>query len=155
MFFERWGDELNRQAFSYIPQRAVSDNTKAAGLRIVARIPRIKIVMESHDALLFSVPKSKVPLWTPIIKQEFERPIDFSKCSISRRPLIIPCEIETGSNYKELSKFRDFVPIPNDLLQQKRLPRSVTEAFLADTLPPDSPLTNIIYNHQMRNNPDV
>ena len=155
MFFERWGDELNRQAFSYIPQRAVSDNTKAAGLRIVARIPRIKIVMESHDALLFSVPKSKVPLWTPIIKQEFERPIDFSKCSISRRSLVIPCEIETGSNYKELSKFRDFVPVPNDLLQQKRLPRNITEAFFADTLPADSPLTNIIYEHQMRKNNNV
>lgn len=155
MFFERWGDELNRQAFSYLPQRAVSDNTKAAGLRILERIPRIKIVMESHDALLFSIPKSKVPLWTPIIKQEFERPIDFSKCSISRRSLVIPCEIETGSNYKELSKFRDFVPISSDLLQQKRLPRTVTEAFLADTLPADSPLTNIIYEHQMRKSQDV
>ena len=33
-FYERWGDELNRQAFSYIPQRAVSDNTKCAALRI-------------------------------------------------------------------------------------------------------------------------
>src|SRR5687767_4284021 len=43
-FFERWGDELNRQAFSYIPQRTVSDNTKAAGLRIKKRFPLAKLI---------------------------------------------------------------------------------------------------------------
>jgi DNA polymerase I-like protein with 3'-5' exonuclease and polymerase domains/uracil-DNA glycosylase len=114
-FFERWGEELFRQAFSYIPQRSVSDNTKAAGLRIRARIPDIKIVMEAHDALLFSVPVSKVKAYAIIIREEFERPIDFSHCSIPRRDLVIPCEIETGLNYQEFRKFKDFPtiePIP-------------------------------------------
>jgi uracil-DNA glycosylase family 4 len=58
-FFERMGEDLFRQGFSYLPQRAVSDNTKAAALRIRDRIPLIKIVMEAHDALLFSIPISK------------------------------------------------------------------------------------------------
>ncbi len=114
-FFERWGEELFRQAFSYIPQRAVSDNTKAAGLRIRARIPDIKIVMESHDALLFSVPISRVKQYAIIIREEFERPIDFSHCSLPRRDLVIPCEIETGVNYQDFKKFKDFpivIPIP-------------------------------------------
>src|SRR5215471_10062890 len=106
-FFERWGDELFRQAFSYIPQRAVSDNTKAAALRIKKQIPLIKIVMESHDALLFSIPISKIPIWVPIIRKEMERPLDFSQCSLRRRHLKIPCEIETGKNYRDLSKFKD------------------------------------------------
>jgi uracil-DNA glycosylase family 4 len=34
IFYERFGEELFRQGFSYIPQRAVTDNTKAAGMRI-------------------------------------------------------------------------------------------------------------------------
>jgi len=150
-FFERWGEELFRQAFSYIPQRAISDNTKAAGLRIRARIPNIKIVMESHDALLFCMRMSRLKDWTPIIKEEMERPIDFRSCSIRRRPLVVPCEIETGFNYQEFKKFRD-VPIvqseiePVEILNMPK--KSITEQFLAtDILPKDSPLTDIIYSH--------
>jgi uracil-DNA glycosylase family 4 len=105
-FYERWGDDLFRQAFSYIPQRTVSDNTKGAGIRIRERIPSIKIVMEAHDSLLFCIPKVKLKEWIPIMKQEFERPISFKNCSLSRSDLIIPCEIEVGDNYQNLSKFK-------------------------------------------------
>ena len=128
-FFERMGEDLFRMGFSYIPQRSVSDNTKAAGIRIKQRCQRIKIVMESHDALLFSIPVSKVKEWAPIIKEEFERPIDFTRCSIPRSPLIIPCEIETGHNYYQMSKFKDLpitIPVPIPMRQ-----RTVTEEFLA------------------------
>lgn len=129
IFFERFGEELFRQGFSYIPQRAVSDNTKAAGLRIRERIPGIKIVMESHDALLFSIPLSKKQEWVPIIKKEMERPIDFSNCSLPRRPLSIPCDIEFGKNYRDLKKFR-FADIPT-ITMPSMPPKSITEVFLA------------------------
>jgi DNA polymerase len=129
-FFERYGDDLFRQGFSYIPQRAVSDNTKAAALRIRARVPTIKIVMESHDALLFSIPVSKLMSWCLIIREEMERPIDFSHCSLPRRELVIPCEIETGKNYRDLKKFKD-MPEPIKTIVPKFIPKNVTEAFLA------------------------
>lgn len=106
IFYERWGEELNRQAFSYIPQRTVSDNTKAAALRIKGIIPQIKIVMESHDALLFAIPLVNKDEWGQIIKEQMEKPIRFENCSLPRRDLIIPCELEVGSNYMELSKFK-------------------------------------------------
>jgi len=106
IFYERYGEELFRQAFSYLPQRAVSDNTKNAGMRIKRRIPGIKIILEAHDALLFSVPVSAVNWIVPIIRQEMERPIDFSACSLPRRALSIPCDIEIGTNYQELKKFK-------------------------------------------------
>lgn len=105
-FFERWGDELFRQAFSYIPQRAVSDNTKAAALRIKERVPSIKIIMEAHDALLFSVQETLLNEMVEIIKEEMERPICFANCSLPRHDLVIPCEVEIGYNYGELSKFK-------------------------------------------------
>lgn len=108
-FYERWGDELFRQSFSYIPQRAVSDNTKAAGLRIKKQIPQIKIYLEAHDALLFSGPERHTDEWSEIIKYEFERPINFANCSLQRRDLIIPCEIEVGDNYRDLKKFNQNV----------------------------------------------
>jgi uracil-DNA glycosylase family 4 len=111
LFTERWGDELFRQAFSYIPQRTISDNTKGAGIRIKERINGIKIAMESHDALLVCMKRSKLQEWIPICKQEMERPIDFSTCSLKRRQLVIPCDVEVGSNYQELSKFKDYVSL--------------------------------------------
>ena len=106
MFFERWGDELLRQAFSYIPQRAVSDNTKAAGIRIKERYNDAKIVMESHDSLLFMVRINELEDFIPIAKEEMERELDFTNCSLSRRKLAIPCEVEVGYNFMELKKYK-------------------------------------------------
>ena len=113
-FFERWNDELFRQAFSYLPQRTVSENTKGAALRIrgssefniKGRAEWIQIVMESHDALLCMVPIERREEAAIILKEELERPIDFSACSLPRGKLVIPCEIEEGYNYLELSKFK-------------------------------------------------
>jgi uracil-DNA glycosylase family 4 len=110
IFCERYGDELFRQAFSYLPQRTVSENTKAAGLRILKINSKenldIKICGESHDALLFSVPILYKSDCAKIIQCEFQRPIDFSNCSLKRGELVIPCEIEEGTNYYKMSKFK-------------------------------------------------
>lgn len=107
IFFERYSEDLFRQAFSYIPQRAVSENTKAAALRVKKRAKWIKIVLESHDALLTSVPIDRKEEAVLILKEEMSRPINFSSCSLPRRDLIIPCEIEFGYDYKNLSKFKE------------------------------------------------
>ena len=106
IFYERWGDELFREAYSYLPQRAISDNTKAAALRIKERAPYIRIILESHDSLLASVPIHRMQEAGRIIKEEMERFISFEHCSITRDNLMIPCELEYGFNYMELSKFK-------------------------------------------------
>ena len=106
IFYERWGDDLFREAFSYLPQRAVTDNTKAAGIRIKRKFPEAKIILESHDALLFAVRIEYLDDFIPIAKREMERPINFTSCSLPRRFLKIPCEVEIGENYRDLRKFR-------------------------------------------------
>jgi DNA polymerase I-like protein with 3'-5' exonuclease and polymerase domains len=106
MFYERWGEELNRQAYSYIPQRSVSDNTKAAGIRIKKIFPECRIIMEAHDALLFAVRREYLSDFTPLVVKEMERPINFSKCTLPRRSLKIPAEVEIGENYMELGKYK-------------------------------------------------
>lgn len=136
-FYERWGEELFRAAYSYIPQRTVTDNTKAAGMRIKERCPGIKIVVEAHDALLFCMPRWRLKKWVPIIKQEFERPISFKNCSMPRRDLIIPCGIEFGTDYKNLSgisKFKLF-ELPDFKFEKPKKPKklakftSITDQF--------------------------
>ena len=106
-FFERAGDELYRQAFSYIPQRSITDNTKAAALRIRRRINGIRILVESHDSLTFMIPIDCVSQYVKVIKEEMERPLDFSRCSIPRGSLSIPCEIEIGENYQQFTSYHD------------------------------------------------
>src|SRR5690606_38415949 len=158
IFYERMGEELWRQGFSYLPQRAVSDNTKAALMRIRercskviknGRTSRIKCVMESHDGLLFSIPKSWKDLWGPIIKEEMERPIDFSRCSLPRHELSIPCELEIGSNYYELKKWKDIPIIAKPAEIPTMPPRSINEQFTIVELPQDSKLTDTICYHQV------
>lgn len=105
-FYDKWGDELFRTAYSYIPQRSISDNTKAAKLRIERELPGIRTILESHDALLFSIKVGEVKEVVEILRREMERPISFKNCSLSRRDLIIPSEAEIGDNYKELVKYK-------------------------------------------------
>lgn len=153
-FFERPGDERNRQAFAYLPQRSISDNTKGAGLRIKERIPGIKIVLESHDSLLFCIRKSRLPHVAPIVKQEMERPIDFRTCSIIRRPLIIPCELEISeTNYQKLTSKHELVSAINKPVEILKLPpKSLQERFTTGhiQITPDSHLDKVIYEEQMR-----
>ena len=105
-FFERHGDELIRQALSYLPQRAVSDNTKNAAVRIKKLDTGARLVMESHDALLYMVRESEVDEFVPVAKIEMERPIDFSNCSLPRPSLSIPSDVEIGDNFMSLNKYR-------------------------------------------------
>lgn len=132
IFYERWGDDLFREAFSYLPQRAVTDNTKAAGIRIKARFKETKIILEAHDALLFAIRQEYLDDFIPLAQKEMERPINFSACSLPRRMLKIPCEVEVGENYKDLRKFKGKdepvkVEIPVEL---KTRPLNITEQFI-------------------------
>jgi len=106
IFYERWGDDLFRQALAYIPQRAVTDNTKAACIRIKRSFKEAKIILEAHDALLFAVRKEYLEDFIPLAKKEMERPINFKMCSLPRRSLKIPCDVEIGENYRDLKKYK-------------------------------------------------
>lgn len=150
-FFERWGEDLFRQAFSYIPQRSVSENTKAAGMRVKQRFSECRIHLEAHDSLLFGVRKEYLDEFLPIIKQEFERPINFRTCSLPRRSLKIPCEIEVGENYMELKKagvkLEKYEKVE---LQVERRPLTAQERIEIIDIPPDTDLDNVIYENWER-----
>jgi hypothetical protein len=118
-------------AFSYIPQRGVSDNTKAAGIRILSIIEDVKIIMESHDALLFSMHDRYLDTYCPVIKREMERPISFENCSLKRRMLKIPCDIEIGYNYQELSKYKQ-IKAQNEPVELK-VEKGPLDGFLVES----------------------
>lgn len=108
-FFERWGNDLFKKAFSFIPQATVSDSVKFAMVRIKHRIDSISTglfyyLQESHDSFLALCHTSIVALAGKIIKEEMSRPIDFNLCSIPRNHiLVIPSDIKIGLRWIEKS----------------------------------------------------
>jgi DNA polymerase-1 len=102
MFFDRWGEDLFKEAYAFIPQATVSDHLKFAAMRIEKRAPWIEILGEFHDSFLAQIPETKIQEAYSIIKEELEIPINFSNCSISRGDLVIPCEMKVG--YKNWEK---------------------------------------------------
>jgi DNA polymerase len=134
IFYERWGDDLFREALAYLPQRAVTDNTKAAGIRIKRQCPEAKIILEAHDALLFAVRQEIVEPFITLAQKEMERPINFLACSLPRRFLKIPCEVEIGENYKDLKKFKfPTVEVVNEIVVPPVVvtrPLTITEQFM-------------------------
>ena len=106
-FYDRWSNELIKEACAEIPQHTVSNQTKFAGIRIKRRIPDVEIILEGHDALLFQVLKEEVENLARVAKEEFERPIDFRSCSFPRDfELVIPADFEVGEDsYKHMEKY--------------------------------------------------
>jgi DNA polymerase I-like protein with 3'-5' exonuclease and polymerase domains len=101
-----FGHVKETEAYAQIPQSTVPDHIRMAGLRIRGRLPKIRICAETHDALLFKLREDSWETEAKIIKEEFEVPIDFSRCSLPREKLIIPAEIQVGKRYSELKKVK-------------------------------------------------
>jgi uracil-DNA glycosylase len=104
-FNDWWGEDLWKEAYAQLPQSTVADQVAKAALRIRRRIPGVRIIVEAHDALVFMTPNAMVEKHARIIKEELEVPIDFSRCTLPRGELVIPCEAKYGINYKELKDF--------------------------------------------------
>jgi uracil-DNA glycosylase family 4 len=104
-FFNRWGRELFKEAYTQIPQSTVPDQLRGAGIRAKRRFTRegvdARFVVEAHDALVGLVLKRDVDAYKSILHEEIERPIDFSRCTIKRDSLVIPAESKVGYNYRE------------------------------------------------------
>jgi uracil-DNA glycosylase family 4 len=110
-FYGDWDRDLWKEAYAYIPQQTVTDKTKWILTQLSINAKYLKIVGEAHDAGLLLCPDRLVDEAYDTIKFYGEQPIDFSKCSIPRRNLIIPIDVEIGrENYKDLKKYSKVSP---------------------------------------------
>jgi uracil-DNA glycosylase family 4 len=103
-FFNKWGRDLWKEAYAQIPQATVSDQTKFAMLQGRRRIPGYLkdwfFLLESHDSALALVRDELVPEYIKVMTEEFERPIDFKNCTLSRDyKLVIPAETVVGKRW--------------------------------------------------------
>jgi len=105
-FLNKWGDELFKEAYRQLPQSTVSDHLKFSMLRISSANPSIEFLEESHDSFLCQVDDNEQSIneVRSLITKELETPINFSKCSLPRGELVIPCEIKKGYNWEKMVK---------------------------------------------------
>lgn len=105
-FFDRWGPDLLGEAYNQIPQSTVTDELRHAMLRLKKRLPKLRIWLDAYDAFAWQSKIEDFENDCKIIKEEMEIPTDYERCSLSRGPLTIPCEIKYGINYKDLKKYK-------------------------------------------------
>ncbi len=103
-FFDRWGDSLFKEAYAYIPQSTIGDKTKLSALELRKRLNKPRIIMEAHDSLTLLVKYADVDKYYETAKEVFESPINFSKCTLKRGSISIPCEVKIGDKNLEIMK---------------------------------------------------
>jgi DNA polymerase I-like protein with 3'-5' exonuclease and polymerase domains len=101
LFYERYGEELYKEAYAHIPQCTVADTTLASALECYEEINDSKevfFISENHDSLLLQVPEKEVGVYAKLLKRCMTRVIDFSTyCSLKRNyKLTIPVDIEVS-----------------------------------------------------------
>jgi len=105
-FFDRPGPQLYKESYAFIPQSTVKDRLTHSLLEIRDKNYPIRLVNEAHDSGTYLMPIGEYVDICRELKPIFERPIDFSTCSLKRGILTIPCDFEYGDNYKDLSKLK-------------------------------------------------
>lgn len=103
-FFDRLDEELYKQAYAHIKQKIVTGLTQKTGHSLAAK--GLQAIYEGHDALMFEIKDEELEEKCELITTEFQRPIDFSRCSLPRGILVIPCEIKVGKRWSELKKIK-------------------------------------------------
>lgn len=106
-FYQPWGDELFRMAYSHYAQSTVADVVNHGMIRCWDALPKVgvRIVAQIHDSLLFEVPKDYIgegfkPLLREIVGL---MTIPFQ---IKGRELIIPVEIKWGTDWGNMEEVK-------------------------------------------------
>lgn len=99
-FFSQLNEKTFKEAFAEIPQNTISDLTKFTMWRIKEDLDptwyftKYRFLSEMHDALLSEVHKDYKNQYMDSFRKNYERPISFRNCSLSRDyDLTIPLEL--------------------------------------------------------------
>lgn len=103
-FLDRWGDDLFKEAYSFMPQNAVAHKMNQQGVRyLYAHYPRqVKLLNTMHDSVSFEV--NRIYGWKFIaeilfdLKRSLETPVPW------KRPFVIKADFSMGLNLAKHSK---------------------------------------------------
>ncbi len=112
-FFERWGDELFKEATAYEPQSTVADHGTGVihpdlgivgGIVGIAEHPVIakfcNLVHTAYDSITLEVPDKSIDDIAPIVHKLFGRPL-----IVDGHEFTIPCDAEVGDRLGEMERY--------------------------------------------------
>lgn len=130
LFLDRWGDELFKSAYSYIPQSTVAEIINRRGIIFIYyqqhTFKPIDLLLQVHDNLIFQINYKKYS-WEEqarcliLIKESLEAPLSWRGSSFS-----IPIGMEVGMNLNK----KDMVEVSRDEFSSvERLARKLSDIY--------------------------
>jgi DNA polymerase-1 len=96
-FHGRYGDDLWKQAYAYLPQSTIADQMHRATHAIIARLPEgADYLLQVHDAIYCQCFPEQEAEVRAIMKEEMERPF-----IVKGKSLSIPADFHVGANWNE------------------------------------------------------
>ena len=113
VFMDRWGDDLFKEAYSWIPQSTIADKMNRQGINYIyynpELFPSLELLNQIHDSLVFQIPVSvgwkEHARMLLLIKKSLETPMSWHG-----KEFMIPLEFKFGLNMRDTKK----VGIPDD-----------------------------------------
>lgn len=107
VFMDKWGDELFKEAYSWIPQSSIADKVNRQGINYIYYNPELfrflELLNQIHDSLVFQIPVSigwkEHARMLLLIKKSLEAPMIWHGKSF-----VIPLEFKFGFNMKDTKK---------------------------------------------------
>ena len=98
-FFGRWGDQLFREAYAFVPQSTVGDVLNKAIINLKRLHVDTEFMLQNHDAFVTQVGVEHVAEEMRLIKKAFDIPI-----MVKGRTFTIPIDFKVGKNWDEMKK---------------------------------------------------
>jgi uracil-DNA glycosylase family 4 len=108
-FYGRFDERLFKEGYANIPQGTVIDHLRFACFRAKPLLTphKYRWFMEAHDAIYALVRLNYIQDYAAIMRRCILHPIDFSRSSLRRGLLVIPCDIQVGyKNLKEMEEYK-------------------------------------------------
>lgn len=107
VFLDRWGDDLFKEAYSWIPQSSIADKMNRQGINYIYYNPQLfhylELLNQIHDSLVFQIPVSigweEHARMLLLIKKALETPMVWHG-----KEFVIPLEFKFGYNMKDTKK---------------------------------------------------
>lgn len=118
-YMGRWGHDLFKQAYSFIPQSTVADKINRDGICFIYfnqdLFKDVELLNQVHDSVVFQIPKSigfvsHIQILRKIVKS-LEKPLWWRNTEF-----VIPAEVEMGTNLKDMIEVDVF---NDDSIQEK------------------------------------
>ncbi|KKN41712.1 hypothetical protein LCGC14_0720620 [marine sediment metagenome] len=102
-FFDRWGADMFRKAYAFVPQSTVGDYTNIGLTRLHFCLPReARIVLQIHDAIVININEDYLNKHREELYAMIKRAVEV-EIEVEGRKVKIPADIKEGMTWDEVS----------------------------------------------------